>query len=278
MTPLQRCVSLLIVALAFAARIWALDFKPPHFDEGGNGAFTDAMRVTGFYSYDAGNYHGPLHFYTLFASQALFGRNLWALRLPTVLIGTAAVALVFAFRRFFGFRAVACAALFLAVSPGMVFYSRYAIHEMWLPFFTLLAIYGGLGIARDDACKRDAWCFGLGVAGAILTKETWLLHLIAAGLALGTIRFLSQVSGESLRRPRPAQLFGAATTQPHENIAPSIENPVPAITTGDYTRIAVVCYGLLIAFYSGFGFNWGGVSGMVTTFSHMVGKLSLIHI
>ena len=59
--------------------------KPPHFDEGINGWFVDQMMKNGFYSYDPTNYHGPLHFYVLFLSQTLFGRHIWALRLPVVL-------------------------------------------------------------------------------------------------------------------------------------------------------------------------------------------------
>jgi uncharacterized protein (TIGR03663 family) len=265
-TLLQRCVSLLIIALALALRVWALDFKPPHIDEGVNGSFVDGMRETGYYAYDPTNYHGPLHFYVLFVSQTLFGRNLWALRIPTVLIGTAAVALLFAFRRHFSFRAAAYAAAFLAVSPAMVFYSRYAIHEMWLPFFTLLAIHGAMSLARSDARKADLWNLGLGTAGMILTKETWLLHAIAAGLAAGTVWLFLQFSGTSSRRPRPAQFFGTSAKKNEDR--PS----VPALTQGDFMLVIGVCYGILWAFYSGFGFDWGRVSGMFTTFAPMLDK------
>ena len=63
-----------IVALAFLVRVWALDFKPAHFDEGVNGAFADSMRATGAYHYDPSNYHGPLHFYVLFTGRKAAGR------------------------------------------------------------------------------------------------------------------------------------------------------------------------------------------------------------
>ena len=75
----------LILGLAAALRILFLGIKPPHFDEGINGWFVDQMVKEGFYRYDPTNYHGPLHFYVLFLSQTLFGRNLYALRLPVVL-------------------------------------------------------------------------------------------------------------------------------------------------------------------------------------------------
>ena len=65
-----------ILLLAAVLRIVLLDIKPPHFDEGINGWFVDQMVRNGFYHYDPTNYHGPLHFYALFISQTLFGRNL----------------------------------------------------------------------------------------------------------------------------------------------------------------------------------------------------------
>ncbi|MEO6785433.1 MAG: hypothetical protein ABI318_04805, partial [Chthoniobacteraceae bacterium] len=106
MSARQRWFSVFIIALAFALRVAALDLRPAHFDEGVNGAFADGMRTEGCYRYDPANFHGPLHFYALFASQQLFGRSLWSLRMPTVLIGTATIALMLAFCRFLAWRAV----------------------------------------------------------------------------------------------------------------------------------------------------------------------------
>jgi hypothetical protein len=76
---------------AAAARLVLLSMKPPHFDEGVNGWFVDQMTHTGFYHYDPTNYHGPFHFYVLFLFQTLFGRHIWALRLPLALISVATV-------------------------------------------------------------------------------------------------------------------------------------------------------------------------------------------
>src|SRR5450432_425286 len=95
-----NCITILIVILAAALRLVCLDIKPPHFDEGVNGWFVDQMARTGFYHYDPENYHGPLHFYVLFIFQTLFGRHVWALRLPLVIIGTLTVYLVTKFDRF----------------------------------------------------------------------------------------------------------------------------------------------------------------------------------
>ena len=54
-------VRIAIVALAALLRLYALELRPPHFDEGVNGWFLDQMKETGFYKYDRTNYLGPLH-------------------------------------------------------------------------------------------------------------------------------------------------------------------------------------------------------------------------
>src|SRR5205085_8670963 len=88
-----------ILALAAALRVLLLGIKPPHFDEGINGWFVDQMVKNGFYQYDPTNYHGPLHFYILFLSQTLFGRNIWALRMPVVLVSVACVWMALSYDR-----------------------------------------------------------------------------------------------------------------------------------------------------------------------------------
>ena len=145
---------ILIVAVGAAFRLACLDLKPAHFDEGVNGWFVDGMTHHGYYHYDPSNFHGPLHFYALFVSQTLLGRNLWALRLPTALASIGCIVLVLAFRSYFSRRACLIAAFAMAVSPGMVFYGRDAIHETWLVFFLLLAC--GASSAGANRCATTS--------------------------------------------------------------------------------------------------------------------------
>src|SRR5438067_11155239 len=109
-----------IVALGAFLRLLLLEIKPPHFDEGINGWFVDQMVKTGFYHYDPTNYHGPLHFYILFLFQTLFGRNLWALRMPVVLGSISCVWLTLRYEPIVGRTISRWAAAAMAVSPAFV--------------------------------------------------------------------------------------------------------------------------------------------------------------
>jgi hypothetical protein len=81
----------------------------------------------------------------------------------------------------------------MAVSPGFVFYARYAIHETWLVLFLMFLVAGIAGLWCEGR-KRDLWLVALGFAGIVTTKETWLIHVVALGLAGVALWVLERLS------------------------------------------------------------------------------------
>jgi uncharacterized protein (TIGR03663 family) len=184
---------ILIMALAAALRLFMLDLRGPHFDEGVNGWFADQMRETGTFRYTPENFHGPWHFYTVFLSQELLGRNLWALRLPAVLAGVLAVPVIFLFARWFGRPAMRWAALAFAVSPAGLYYGRYSIHESWFVLFIMLFTWGVLALWQERD-RAGLWAAVLGLTGMILNKETYIVHAGSLALAAGVFALWGKVS------------------------------------------------------------------------------------
>jgi uncharacterized protein (TIGR03663 family) len=229
----------LIVGLAALLRFFLLGIKPPHFDEGINGWFVDAHIIkNGFYRYDPTNYHGPLHFYVLFVSQTLFGRNLWALRLPVVLVSISCVWLTLKFEPFVGRNVSRLTALAMAVSPGFVFYGRYSIHEVWLVLFSMLFVLGLLGLWKFGTTNY-LWCAGMSLTGMILTKETYVIHVGCAIVAAG-VCYAS-------------------------NYLNPVPDAAPVKQRWDYLDLAVVIgtgAALIVFFYSGTFLHWSGVKGL----------------
>lgn len=235
-----------IVLIALVLRVLWLDDKPPHFDEGVNGYFVDQVTRTGFYHYDPTNFHGPLHFYCLFVSQTLLGRAAWVLRLPVALLSTACVGLLLGLRPYLGTRPSRIAALGMALSPGMVFYGRYAIHETGLLFFLLLSTLGLLGLWKNPR-PGALWQLGLGVTGMVLTKETYALHIAACALTFPSLRLLNHFS-------KPAQNGEAAG------------NPFP--TLSEVMPVLAVCLGLVVCFYSGCFLDFSSLPGLWQSSGH----------
>lgn len=171
-----------IILVAVILRVALLDIKPPHFDEGVNGWFADQMTKQGYFRYDPGNYHGPLHFYTVFVSQTLFGRNLWALRLSAIIPSILAVWAILRYRELFGSLTVRLAAFAMAVSPACVFYGRYSIHESWMMLFQILFFWGVLGVWQKGDRKFYLTTVFAAV-GLMLIKETYVIHMVSFALA-----------------------------------------------------------------------------------------------
>jgi uncharacterized protein (TIGR03663 family) len=231
-----------IMAVAIFLRFLLLGIKPPHFDEGINGWFVDQVMHNGFYRYDPTNYHGPLHFYVLLLFERLLGRNLWALRLPVVLVSIGCVWAALKFEPLVGRNVSRIAALAMAVSPGFVFYGRYAIHEVWLQLFSMMFILGLLGLWRYGT-MRYLWCAGMGLAGMILTKETYAIHVICAALAIPVLAvsiLLSRV--------------------------PDVRPVKQTWSYIDLAMVIIVGAFAIIFFYSGTFFNWDGVKGLYQAF------------
>jgi len=231
-----------ILGLAAVLRFFLLGIKPAHFDEGINGWFVDQVVHNGFYRYDPTNYHGPLHFYVLLLSENLFGRNIWALRLPVVLVSIAGVWLILKFEPLVGRTVTRIAALAMAISPGFVFYGRYGIHEVWLQFFSTMFILGLLSLWRFGRLK-DLWYAGMGLTGMILTKETYAIHVACALLAVPVLAVscaLSRVPDSKCARQTWSWI--------------------------DLGMIILVGAAAIIFFYSGTFFNWDGVKGLYQAF------------
>jgi uncharacterized protein (TIGR03663 family) len=232
----------LILGLAVFLRFFLLGIKPPHFDEGINGWFVDQMMKNGFYRYDPTNYHGPLHFYVLLLSESLFGRNIWALRLPVVLVSIGCVWLSLKFEPLVGRTVSRIAALAMAVSPGFVFYGRYSIHEVWLTLFSMMFILGLLGLWKFGTTNY-LWWAGMGAAGMILTKETYIIHFVCAAVAV------------------PVLMVSNAL-----NRLPEIKPARQTWTYLDLLMVVGVGVGAIVFLYSGTFLNWGGVKGLYQAF------------
>ncbi|HLL75015.1 MAG TPA: glycosyltransferase family 39 protein [Pyrinomonadaceae bacterium] len=186
-----------IMAVAFLFRVVVLELRPMHHDEGVNGHFLLALLRSGNYRYDPSNYHGPtLYYFTLplaYAAQKADALGTWVVRLVPLVFGVATVWLGFKFRRYVGTVGALAAAALMAVSPGMVFFSRYFIHEMMFVFFTVAAVVAAIkfyeaGEERTAAGDADgkwrtgsstATLYGLGAvlaAAGLAASSLWLAY------------------------------------------------------------------------------------------------------
>jgi uncharacterized protein (TIGR03663 family) len=178
-----------IVVLAAAFRFPALDLRPMHTDEGVHAAKFGRLLQEGVYEYDADEFHGPTLNYLTLIPARLRGIRRYAdldevtLRCVPAAIGVLLVAAHLLIVPVVGYRSAALAALLAAVSPAMVYYSRYYIQETLLVAFSFAAL---LSICRYLQAPSVRWAVTAGTSVGLMyaTKETWL---IAFGSMVGAL-------------------------------------------------------------------------------------------
>ena len=200
MTRRRILFGLLFAAIVAAAlRGPRLGERPMHNDEAVNGMkfgqLWDARlaKLYGPFKYDPNEHHGPSLCYFTFALARLTGApdisriSEARLRSVDVLFGLGLILLLPLIADGLGRRPALWAGFLTAVSPAMVFYSRYFFHEMLLVFFSFLALAAGWRYWRS---RKLGWALlagaGLGLMQA--TKETFVITLAAAALALALNR------------------------------------------------------------------------------------------
>ena len=172
----------LAVVLAVWLRFSQIGVKPFHHDEGVNSYFLLNLERHGEYRYDPTNYHGPtLYYFALFALR-LFGATDFALRFMPALFGTLAVLMVWLLRKQLGPVGTPVAAFLMALSPGLVYFSRDFIHEMSFACFSLGIVVGAW---RYSESKKFIWLALMAASAGLLfaTKETAIITAVVLILA-----------------------------------------------------------------------------------------------
>lgn len=200
----DKIISWAILLTALPFFFFSLSLKPPHADEGVNGFFVNQIWQSGFFTYDPANYHGPLLFYLFQLSEKVFGFGVYSFRIVTVSFSLLTIWLILKSRDTFGRYSSAFIALALAVSPGMIFFGRSAIHEPVFVFFQVLWMVGFLKLRERNDRQGILWFF-LGVLGCTLLKETFVISGLAFVLSWGWMEISPNILAlinTKLERPR----------------------------------------------------------------------------
>jgi uncharacterized protein (TIGR03663 family) len=160
-----------ILILAFVLRFWQLDLKLLHHDEAIHSWFCYEFLTRGVWQYDP-SYHGPFLYYVTTGIFALIGPSDFAARLLPSLFGLAIIPLVYAVYRigYLNENQMLVAALLIAISPDMVYFSRFLRHDIFMLFFTMLLLVAIL-YYFERGQTRFAVLAAIAAAGALCCKE-----------------------------------------------------------------------------------------------------------
>jgi uncharacterized protein (TIGR03663 family) len=231
---------LLAIVAAIFLRFYLLEIKPLHHDEGVNSYFLLNLARSGKYVYDPTNYHGPTLYYFSWLTLKLFGESEVTLRIYPAICGVLTVALVWGLRKGLGFVGTPVAAWSLALSPGLVYYSRDFIHESSFGFFTV-------GIIVCAYNLRDSYLWFLPIFLGLLfaTKET-AIHTVGVLIAAVICALIWYALRTFFSTSKVAFSFLHSYLQ-------------PVLSWQYFLYFAVVFLAINIIFYSSFFTNWKGV-------------------
>lgn len=186
---------LLVFLAALLFRLVQLDRRPMHHDEANQAVKFGSLLEKGQYCYDKAEHHGPSLYYLslpfawIACGTSFASLNEVTLRLVPVFFGAGIILLLLLLKGGFSLEAIIFSGIFAAISPVMVFYSRFYIQETLLVFFLVGAITAGW---RYSQSRSLPWAAAAGFFSGMMysTKETCLIAF-GAILAGGILTFLT---------------------------------------------------------------------------------------
>lgn len=235
-----RNLFLIIFLLGLFLRLFSPDLKLLHHDEAVHAWFSYKLVTEGAYSYDP-MYHGPLLYFLTAGMFYVFGDSDLVARILPGLFGAAIIPLVYAIYRlgYLDRRQALIAGLFVAVSPCLVYFSRFLRHDVFQLFFTVLILVALLAYIEKGRL-RYALLAGLAIGGGMSLKEDmpiFLIILVGFGLFLLWKRHIT----------------------------------LPKTWFRDLLAMVIVALGIMVIFYSSFGTQFEVIqTGWIRAYEHWV--------
>lgn len=244
----------LALGLAYFYRAYSLGFRPMHTDEAILGIKLGEFWNSGHFQYDPKDFHGP----ALHQVSILWGKlagwaspDTWTeanLRMVAALCGLGVLMTVLLFADALGRYGTVVAMLLTAVSPMMVYYSRYFIMEMLLVLLVSLTL-GCFWRYSQGGSRLWLILGGCALGFQHATKETFVLNIGAALVGWVVARALV---GEFTPRKGNSMSLGPSRTK-NRPARPWLWVVLPAILVS------------VAAFSNGFR-DWQGVADSFTTY------------
>jgi len=174
-----KAIILTIILFGILSRSAFLAARPLHHDEGNNYYFANTILSSGQYQYNPTNFHGPTYIYSIFFSFLIFGENEFSLRFPAAVFGL----LILLLPIFFRIQYALTASMLLLLSPTLIYYSRYSIHETLFVLLGLLILLAFNKMVKEKS-PRYLPQFSIYLALLFATKETAIITIAALAILI----------------------------------------------------------------------------------------------
>ena len=172
---------LLVALVAAAMRLWELDGRTMHYDEAIHLHFSWKL-ARGVEYVHSPWMHGPFQIELVAVVLKYLGDTDFLARLPYALFGVALTVLPYFMRRLIGDKGAVCAAVILAFSPSLLYFSRFGRNDILMAVWAVLLL---IMLWQYGINNRKRYLFGAAVVTALMlaTKETAYFVILFMGLA-----------------------------------------------------------------------------------------------
>lgn len=172
---------LLVALVAAAMRLWELDGRTMHYDEAIHLHFSWKL-ARGVEYVHSPWMHGPFQIELVALVLKYLGDTDFLARLPYALFGVALTILPYFMRRLIGDKGAVCAAVILAFSPTLLYFSRFGRNDIIMAVWAVLLL---IMLWQYGINSRKRYLFGAAIVTALMlaTKETAYFVILFIGLA-----------------------------------------------------------------------------------------------
>ena len=172
---------LLVALVAAAMRLWELDGRTMHYDEAIHLHFSWKL-ARGVEYVHSPWMHGPFQIELVAVVLKYLGDTDYLARLPYALFGVALTVLPYFMRRLLGDKGAVCAAVILAFSPSLLYFSRFGRNDILMAVWAALLL---IMLWQYGINGRRRYLLGAAVVTALMlaTKETAYFIILFMGLA-----------------------------------------------------------------------------------------------
>jgi uncharacterized protein (TIGR03663 family) len=264
-----------VILLGAVLRFWDLGAKPLHWDESLHAYFSMQLlhnnienwaaclnlsldKSGGCYRYNP-LLHGPFQFHAIafvyLISRLLgapeHGINTTTVRIAAALLGTVIVGLPYFLRQYLGKIGAWLACFLFAVSPSMVYFSRFAREDIYMACFTLLFIVAVIQYIRT---RKVSWAIlaALSFVLSYATKEATFLSIAVFGSFAGALlvwEIASRRFGNLHASPETSSQVEIVQLQ----LFPSTEERTPTKSFLGKVPTRVVVLSAVLAYFVGIG-------------------------
>ena len=193
--------------VALGLRLWDLGGRPVHYDESLHAQYSWQLFSGDGYRYEPW-IHGPLQFFLNSIVFAIFWDSDFTVRIIYTLFGAGLVALPYFLRSYLGRWSAIIASVMLALSPALLYFSRYSRNDILMVFWSL-ALFVLFWRYSYENKNRYLYLAAAVLALAFATKETAYIMVAIFGLFL-VVSTRAELVGVALGRISLSALKGHA--------------------------------------------------------------------